>query len=188
MFGNPAKYLVFDLDGVCCDFDRAIIRRFGKCDVRFYSLEKRWPRVPSQIIRREVANPLLYLTLDEIPLAWKAVNFVRSLGYSPIAVTSRPYSIGMELATRAWLYWNDVHFDQLRFIDFEHKPEYVKSLNPIAVIDDAPKHLTRMRALGLRAIAFNQMWNIFEDCCDYRIASWEQFIRDGGNAYRVDGL
>lgn len=162
------KLAVFDIDGVLCDFEPAIVhalaRQFGaiaKLNRHEYYFEKRFSNYP------EVAKRALELTADPnfyygLPVDNFARDFARDLheeGYSIMYVTSRPKSC--KEFTRRWLeknVFND-RGDLGLFCGVQDKSEFLGDMDVDIVVDDSREQVEELLNSGKSAFCWSQEWN-----------------------------
>ena len=129
--------LVFDIDGVVADFDRAAVKRFGDCDRSLYSLTARWPDKADEV-RAFVNDPVTYEWVEPIPGAQTVLRALKEFGFELIYATARPGGLEMRELTALWLRAYDIPYDEVYVVPFADKANLVHSLMPLAVFEDAP--------------------------------------------------
>ena len=177
--GAFESIVIFDLDGVVADFSGASVDHFGPADISHYSLEARWPDKKREV-QDFVTNPLTYLFLRPIPGVREAINRIRKAGFTPIAVTARPATRGMWLATWLWLKLHRINLEGPYLVPFSEKVQRLTThVRPWAIIDDSPNHLRDFALYhkSLTVFCLSQAWNytaIF-DVNVHPIFGWERF-------------
>lgn len=163
-----SKLAVFDIDGVLCEFEPALVHalamEFGeiaKLNRSEYSLEERFKAYP-ELAKRALeltANPNFYYGLKRDDYAHEFTIELMNSGYAIMYLTSRPKSC--EAFTRRWLEKNTFNYSETLglFCDVQEKAEFLSDIGVDIVVDDSMEQVAHLHKLGKPAFCWSQEWN-----------------------------
>lgn len=168
--------LVFDVDGVIADFDKAACAAFGPCDRRLYSLTDRWPHAKSAV-NAFVTEMATYADLELVDGAQAGLVALAVAGHEIIMATARPGGLQMRALTIEWLRRHAIPFDDVFVVNTSDKANLIGGLSPDFAFDDAPHILNQLASRGVPAVVFAQPWNMSVSAEILRVDGWPSLVR-----------
>lgn len=168
------KRVVFDIDGVLADFEKAFCEKFGWDRREEYSLEKRYPSDKEEI-HEFVSSPSTYANLATVSLGVEAINFMTASGWEVSIVSYRPDdSFGV---TFSWLKNNKIPFLSLSVSASKDKIERIEKLDPAFVVEDSGQVAEKLKEIGIPTILIAQPWNREFSGKFPRIGNFQDFLK-----------
>lgn len=162
------KLAVFDIDGVLCEFEPALVRilknefgSIGTINRHEYSFEARFKNRQDVLTRalELTADPNFYYGLPRDEYAFSFAAQLMNLGYGVMYLTSRPKSC--ETFTRRWLEKNTYNYKGSLglFCGVKDKSEFLADVDVDIVVDDSKEQVEWLHNSGKPAFCWSQEWN-----------------------------
>jgi len=173
------KIIAFDCDGVLSDTARQMVlwhnenygTRHKVEDIKTYFISELW-RCSREEEFRKFEEFYKSSYFSAVPVVDGAVEGIRTItNHNPYTValtlTARPENI--HDVTRKWFRrnfpgkFNGIYFSKPHGVDdnsYLDKPEWCKKLEVGIIVEDSAENAIRCYESGIRAIVFNQPWNV----------------------------
>jgi len=149
------KKIVFDIDGVLADFEKAFCEKFGYDNRNLYKLEDRYPNKINDI-HKFVESKKVYEDLNPIHLGIYGILSAVEDDFEIYILSSRPKHV--EKATINWMKKHNIpwHFME---IGIKNKVESIVKINPVFIVEDQLSICLECAKFNIRCILFDWLWN-----------------------------
>jgi len=171
------KKVVFDIDGVLADFEKAFCKEFGWNNRHLVSLEERYPDKTKEI-KEFIHNPSVYANLEFLELGGKMFQFFDNKAFNISLVSARPYYLAQ--CTWKWVRKHGVTLRTDINLSRADKIIRIEDIKPDFIIDDLLSVVEPVSdELGIPSFLIDHPWNQKDNLAGniHRIRDFSEFLQ-----------